>query len=47
MLTKANTGTWLPAWVPETSLILAIVLLFCAMVESAVSRVIGYQLIPD
>ncbi|ORX37914.1 general substrate transporter [Kockovaella imperatae] len=35
MLTKINTGTWLPAWVPQTSGILAFILLFCAMVESA------------
>ena len=41
MLTKSHTGTWLPAWVPGSSLALAFILLFCAMVESAVSEYWG------
>jgi hypothetical protein len=37
MLVKIPSGTWLPSRVPESPSIIAILLLFCAMVESAVS----------
>ena len=37
MLVKTPTGTWLPAWVPESQGLIAALLLLCAMVESAVS----------
>jgi len=36
MLVKIPSGTWLPSTVPESPSIIAILLLFCAMVESAV-----------
>jgi hypothetical protein len=37
MLVNIPSGTWLPSRVPESPSIIAILLLFCAMVESAVS----------
>jgi len=35
---KTFTGTWLPAWVPESSRILSVLLIVCAAVQSAVSN---------
>ncbi|ORY21512.1 putative sugar transporter [Naematelia encephala] len=35
MLAKSPTGTWLPAWVPESSALISVLLLFCAAVESS------------
>ncbi|WWD17593.1 hypothetical protein CI109_102034 [Kwoniella shandongensis] len=40
MLTKIPTGTWLPAYVPQSTSTISMLLLFCAMVESATS---GYE----
>lgn len=37
MLTSSPTGTWLPAWVPQHSGVVSILLLFCSIVQSAVS----------
>ncbi|TPX14581.1 uncharacterized protein E0L32_005273 [Thyridium curvatum] len=34
MLRKTGTGTWLPAWVPESSGTLAILLMLCSVVQS-------------
>lgn len=39
MLRKTPTGTWLPAWVPESSITLSVLLMFCSMVQSAVCTV--------
>jgi hypothetical protein len=38
MLVKVPSGTWLPSRVPESPVLISILLLFCAMVESAVSH---------
>jgi MFS family permease len=35
MLKRSPTGTWMPAWVPESTLTLSILLIFCSMVQSA------------
>lgn len=35
MLQRTKTGTWLPAWVPSSSVVLSILLIFCSMVQSA------------
>lgn len=32
---KVYTGTWLPAWCPERTLPLSLLLLFCSVVQSA------------
>jgi MFS family permease len=40
MLTKSPTATWMPAWVPESTLILSFFLMFCSMVQSAVSTLL-------
>ena len=40
MLRKSPTGTWLPAWVPESSVTLAALLLICSTVQSAT---VGYD----
>ena len=35
MLRKTPTGTWLPAYVPDSTLWLSVLLLCCSMVQSA------------
>ncbi|TAQ90664.1 hypothetical protein B7494_g967 [Chlorociboria aeruginascens] len=40
MLRKLQTGTWIPAWVPESTLTLSFLLIFCSMVQSATN---GYD----
>ncbi|ORX35085.1 putative hexose carrier protein [Kockovaella imperatae] len=35
MLVKTPTGTWLPAWVPQNTMVLMVLLLLCSMVQSA------------
>lgn len=37
MLRKTFTGTWMPAWVPESTNLLSVLLIFCSMVQSTVS----------
>lgn len=44
MLKKTPTGTWLPAYVPESSLVLAFLLLICSMVQSATGGYDGSML---
>jgi MFS family permease len=44
MIQKAYTGTWLPAWVPESTAILSVLLLFCAAVQSATNGYDGSML---
>ncbi|OAA62434.1 General substrate transporter [Niveomyces insectorum RCEF 264] len=44
MLVKTTTGTWMPAWVPESSVTLAVLLLFCSMVQSATGGYDGSML---
>jgi hypothetical protein len=39
MLKKTPTGTWMPAWVPESTLTLSWLLMVCSMVQSAVSTI--------
>ncbi|GAW26840.1 putative major facilitator superfamily general substrate transporter [Rosellinia necatrix] len=34
MLRKTATGTWLPAWVPESTLTLSVLLVLCSVVQS-------------
>ena len=41
---KTPTGTWLPAWVPESSLTLSVLLVLCAMVQSATGGYDGSML---
>lgn len=36
MLRKTPTGTWMPAWVPESTFTLSILLLVCSVVQSTV-----------
>ena len=36
MLKRVTTGTWLPAWVPQTTMPLSILLMACSIVQSAV-----------
>jgi hypothetical protein len=38
MLAPSPTGTLLPAYVPQSTRLLSVLLLFCAAVESAVSQ---------
>jgi MFS family permease len=40
MLRRTETGTWLPAWVPESTFILSILLIFCSAVQSSTN---GYD----
>jgi len=40
MLKRSPTGTWLPAWVPESTNTLAVLLVLCSMVQSAT---VGYD----
>lgn len=37
MLQTSPTGTWMPAWVPESTLTLSVLLILCSVVQSAVS----------
>ncbi|EFQ35398.1 uncharacterized protein GLRG_10542 [Colletotrichum graminicola M1.001] len=40
MLRKTQTGTWLPAWVPESTLVLSLLLILCSFVQSCT---VGYD----
>jgi MFS family permease len=44
MLKKTPTGTWLPAWVPESTVTLSVLLMFCSMVQSATAGYDGSML---
>ncbi|TVY26900.1 Lactose permease [Lachnellula hyalina] len=44
MLTKAQTGTWMPAWVPESTIILSFLLMICAAVQSSTNGYDGSML---
>ncbi|KAI0015781.1 putative hexose carrier protein [Xylariomycetidae sp. FL0641] len=44
MLRKTQTGTWLPAWVPESTLLLAVLLMCCSIVQSATGGYDGSML---
>ena len=44
MLHKTPTGTWLPAYVPSSSLVLAILLLWCSVVQSTTGGYDGSML---
>ncbi|KJR82679.1 hexose transporter [Sporothrix schenckii 1099-18] len=44
MLQKTPTGTWLPAWVPESSVTLSVLLILCSMVQSATNGYDGSML---
>lgn len=40
MLRKTPTGTWIPAWVPESTTTVSVLLLICSMVQSTT---VGYD----
>lgn len=44
MLRKTPTGTWIPAWVPESTATVSILLLVCSMVQSATGGYDGSML---
>ncbi|KAI1385596.1 putative hexose carrier protein [Hypoxylon trugodes] len=44
MLQRTFTGTWLPAWVPESTVALAFLLMFCSTVQSATGGYDGSML---
>ncbi|KAJ9601937.1 hypothetical protein H2200_013496 [Cladophialophora chaetospira] len=44
MLQKTPTGTWLPAWVPESTMTLSVLLILCSMVQSATGGYDGSML---
>ncbi|KAI1130617.1 putative hexose carrier protein [Nemania abortiva] len=44
MLKKTSTGTWLPAWVPESTLTLSVLLVLCSVVQSTTSGYDGSML---
>ncbi|KAI3325839.1 putative hexose carrier protein [Xylariaceae sp. AK1471] len=44
MLRKTPTGTWLPAWVPESTLTLSILLVLCSIAQSATAGYDGSML---
>ncbi|KAK3671341.1 hypothetical protein LTR78_008801 [Recurvomyces mirabilis] len=44
MLRKSATGTWLPAWVPDSSATLSVLLILCSMVQSATNGYDGSML---
>ncbi|KAI1210155.1 putative hexose carrier protein [Annulohypoxylon truncatum] len=44
MLKRTPTGTWLPAWVPESTLTLSFLLLFCSTVQSSTGGYDGSML---
>lgn len=41
---KTQTGTWLPAWVPQSTLTLSFLLMFCSIVQSATGGYDGSML---
>lgn len=41
MLRKTATGTWLSAWVPESTVTLSVFLMFCSMVQSSVEFILA------
>lgn len=44
MLRKSGTGTWLPAWVPESTSTVSVLLLVCSMVQSTTGGYDGSML---
>ncbi|KAL7793785.1 general substrate transporter [Trichoderma ceciliae] len=44
MLRKSPTGTWIPAWVPESTTTVSVLLLICSMVQSATGGYDGSML---
>ncbi|CAN8105237.1 unnamed protein product [Discula destructiva] len=40
MLTKSDTGTWMPAWVPESTSGLSVLLILCSIMQSST---VGYD----
>lgn len=44
---KTFTGTWMPAWVPENSVILGILLILCSIVQSTVRRIAAILITPQ
>ncbi|KAJ5919398.1 hypothetical protein N7466_010341 [Penicillium verhagenii] len=44
MLQKTGTGTWLPAWVPESTSTLCVLLMICSIVQSATGGYDGSML---
>ncbi|TVY49341.1 Lactose permease [Lachnellula occidentalis] len=44
MLAKAQTGTWMPAWVPESTIVLSFLLMICAAVQSSTGGYDGSML---
>ncbi|KAI0010673.1 putative hexose carrier protein [Xylariaceae sp. FL0662B] len=44
MLKRTPTATWLPAWVPESTLTLSFLLMFCSIVQSATGGYDGSML---
>ncbi|KAI1398631.1 putative hexose carrier protein [Hypoxylon fuscum] len=44
MLQRTPTGTWLPAWVPESTLTISFLLMFCSIVQSATGGYDGSML---
>ncbi|KAL6898627.1 general substrate transporter [Trichoderma evansii] len=44
MLRKSPTGTWIPAWVPESTTTVSVLLLVCSMVQSATGGYDGSML---
>ncbi|OTA55848.1 putative hexose carrier protein [Hypoxylon sp. EC38] len=44
MLKRTQTGTWLPAWVPESTVMVSILLMFCSIVQSATGGYDGSML---
>ncbi|KAF7541112.1 hypothetical protein G7054_g827 [Neopestalotiopsis clavispora] len=44
MLRKSPTGTWLPAWVPESTIVLSCLLMICSIVNSTTNGYDGSML---
>ena len=44
MLQKSPTGTWMPAWVPQSTLALSFLLMICSMVQSCTGGYDGSML---
>ncbi|KAL1593889.1 hypothetical protein SLS60_010622 [Paraconiothyrium brasiliense] len=44
MLRKSPTGTWLPAWVPDSTMTLAVLLMLCSVVQSTTGGYDGSML---
>jgi hypothetical protein len=38
-LVRSETGTWLPAWVPQSSFWLSFLLIICCIVQAAVCNI--------